>query len=336
MDLDRSVIPANTISGLLDGFDAVGLDTTVMLRHLGVARERFQEPYATVPRVWLAELYELAFLQDPRLDLPARVGRSTPFGAFGLVDYLVGSAETLGSGLIALALSFHLIFSTVRLELDHSNGDAVWFIHNPTAPTDWISDTWSLGILIERQRRFCQEFGARQVYVVTLENAPMSTFSSIYGAPVQSGAKRSGIRLVDGIWNARLRTADPALHLTLKKLAQNVEVKAFQAAPFAYLVRTQLAQAMPEGKFSAGEVADRLGLPLRTFQRRLNEEQISFKDLLDAYRHDLALKMLARPNTTMNEIAYTLGYNEQSSFNRAFKRWTGETPRAWLMKRNTV
>ncbi len=77
-------------------------------------------------------------------------------------------------------------------------------------------------------------------------------------------------------------------------------------------------------------------LPLRTFQRRLSKEQISFKDLLDAYRHALALKMLVRPDTAMTKIAYALGYNEQSSFNRAFKRWTGETPTAWLTKQKLV
>src|SRR6266702_2814283 len=100
---DLFVFPAKTISGLLDGFDAVGLDTNVMLRHLGVAREWFLEPYVIAPHEWFHELYELAFRQDPRLDLPVRVGLNTPFGAFGLVDYMVGSAAIVGGGLTRIA-----------------------------------------------------------------------------------------------------------------------------------------------------------------------------------------------------------------------------------------
>src|SRR5437868_5140582 len=100
---DLYIFPAKTISGLLDGFDAIGLDTGVMLRHLGITREWFLEPYVIAPHGWFRELYEIAFEQDPRPDLPVRVGMNTPLGAFGLIDYLVGSSETVGSGLTAIA-----------------------------------------------------------------------------------------------------------------------------------------------------------------------------------------------------------------------------------------
>ena len=126
------------------------------------------------------------------------------------------------------------------------------------------------------------------------------------------------------------------MHATLKTLAQRVEVKAFETAPLAFAVRSQLADAVSAGQFSAEHIAEQLGLPLRTFQRRLSEEQVSFQDLLDSYRQSQAMKMLAHENVTMAEVAYALGYHEQSSFNRAFKRWTGKTPRAWLAEKNAT
>ncbi|MBI2332973.1 MAG: helix-turn-helix transcriptional regulator [Chloroflexi bacterium] len=148
----------------------------------------------------------------------------------------------------------------------------------------------------------------------------------LFQSPVECGAPRTGMRLSPGLWNARIQTADPALHATLKTLAERVEVKEFETAPLLFAVRAQLPEALRAGQFSAEHIAEQLGLPLRTFQRRLSDEQVSFPDLLDAYRQSQALKMLA----------YALGYNEQSSFNRAFKRWTGKTPRAWLAGKNTV
>jgi AraC-like DNA-binding protein len=90
------------------------------------------------------------------------------------------------------------------------------------------------------------------------------------------------------------------------------------------------------GQFSAEQIAEQLGLPLRTFQRRLSDEQVSFQELLDAYRRSQAMKMLASGNVSMADVAYGLGYDEQSSFNCAFKRWTGKSPRAWLAEKNAT
>ncbi len=76
-------------------------------------------------------------------------------------------------------------------------------------------------------------------------------------------------------------------------------------------------------------MAEQLRLPLRTFQRRLAEERVTWTEVLDSARKDEVVRMLGRGDTAMAEIAYALGYNEQSSFNRAFKRWVGLSPRAW-------
>lgn len=329
---DLYVFPAKTISGLLDGFDAVGLDTNVMLRRLGIAREWFLEPYVIAPNGWFLELYDTAFQQDPRPDLPVRVGMNTPLGAFGLIDYLVGSAESVGSGLTAIAQFHHLIASSVGYKLDHTEGDTITLTHPHPSPSDWINDAWALGVMQARWSRSCETFRFTQVELVGLKDVPTASFEKLFNAPVRTGAEHSQVRLADGLWDTKLGRADPALHATLQSLAQSVQVKAYQTAPFAYLVRTRLAQALPEGKFSAQQIAHQMGMPLRTFQRRLGDEQVVFQTLLDDYRHELAVKLLLRPELTMSDVAHALGYNEQSSFNRAFRRWTGLAPGTWLQQ----
>ena len=91
-----------------------------------------------------------------------------------------------------------------------------------------------------------------------------------------------------------------------------------------------LLHALRTRQYSVEDLAADLRVPLRTLQRRLADEQITFTELLDAGRKDQALRMLGLKHVSMADIAYGLGYNEQSSFNRAFKRWTGKTPRAWM------
>ncbi len=75
-----------------------------------------------------------------------------------------------------------------------------------------------------------------------------------------------------------------------------------------------------------GAVARKLGLSVRTLQRRLKFCGIDFEDLLDQTRRDEALRLLAESGHTMTEIAYSVGYSDPAHFTRAFKRWTGTAP----------
>ncbi|GAA0613188.1 AraC family transcriptional regulator [Kutzneria viridogrisea] len=91
-------------------------------------------------------------------------------------------------------------------------------------------------------------------------------------------------------------------------------------------VRAALLELLPAGQCSASAVAQRLALSRRTLQRRLAEEQTSFQAVLARTRHALARHYLERPEITITEIALLLGYDEPSSFYRAFHQWSGTTP----------
>jgi AraC-like DNA-binding protein len=76
-------------------------------------------------------------------------------------------------------------------------------------------------------------------------------------------------------------------------------------------------------------VAKRLKISPRTLQRRLNDWGVTFEELIDEYRRDRAFRLLMRDDHSVLEIAYSLGYSAPAHFSRAFKRWTGVTPRAY-------
>jgi AraC-like DNA-binding protein len=74
-------------------------------------------------------------------------------------------------------------------------------------------------------------------------------------------------------------------------------------------------------------VSKRLGLSARTLQRKLNEEGTSHQELLDELRRDLSRNYLLEPNMSVAEAAFLLGFSDPSAFHRAFRRWTGMTPK---------
>jgi AraC-like DNA-binding protein len=91
-------------------------------------------------------------------------------------------------------------------------------------------------------------------------------------------------------------------------------------------VREAIGAGLRGGDPGLSSVARQLGLSPRTLQRRLSEHHAIFNEMLDTMRFGAAKSYLAQGNIAATEIAYLLGFAEQSSFNRAFRRWAGQTP----------
>lgn len=75
-------------------------------------------------------------------------------------------------------------------------------------------------------------------------------------------------------------------------------------------------------------IAARMGMSRPTLYRRLKAEGTTFEQVLDELRHRLALHYLSGGKVSVNEAAYLVGFSEPAAFSRAFKRWTGHSPRA--------
>lgn len=94
-------------------------------------------------------------------------------------------------------------------------------------------------------------------------------------------------------------------------------------------IKSLLRGKLPEGYPSLEQVADDLNLPIWTVQRRLADEGLSYKDLVEETRRELAMLYLEQRHVQLSELAFMLGYSELSAFSRAFRRWTGMSPKAW-------
>ena len=88
------------------------------------------------------------------------------------------------------------------------------------------------------------------------------------------------------------------------------------------VILDQLAGGTPQ----LATVASLFNITERQLQRKLKQQGTTFGELLDQVRLDLALRYLQDPRMTMVDIALSLGFNDQSNFVKAFKRWRGETP----------
>ncbi len=97
-------------------------------------------------------------------------------------------------------------------------------------------------------------------------------------------------------------------------------------------VRDVIARQLADGRPGIGAVAPALHMSVRTLQRRLAEAGWTYKRLLDDVRFAEARSAMARPDEPLKAVAIDLGFVEQASFTRAFRRWTGLTPREYRQR----
>ena len=88
----------------------------------------------------------------------------------------------------------------------------------------------------------------------------------------------------------------------------------------------RIQEMMPEEPPTLESIAETLHLSPRTLRRRLHSENVSFRELLDAVRKEMAHSLVSDKHLLMEEIAYLLGYHEYASFFKAFKKWFGLSP----------
>jgi len=93
-------------------------------------------------------------------------------------------------------------------------------------------------------------------------------------------------------------------------------------------VESLLLPVLHEGDIGMDAIAEQMALSRQTLFRRLKVEGTTFEKILDALRHRLALDYLGARKVSVNETAYLVGFSDPAAFSRAFKRWTGLSPRA--------
>ena len=98
-------------------------------------------------------------------------------------------------------------------------------------------------------------------------------------------------------------------------------------------VRSVLRRSIRTGHARADQVAATFSMHARTLNRRLNEFGISFRELADEGRFEIAQQMLQSSAMDVAQIAAMLDYADASAFTRAFRRWSGTTPARWRAKR---
>lgn len=324
-------IAATSTVAMVRTASARGVDVADLLRSAGLTLEALEDPDArleapTVLALWNALRERTG---DPALQLAAP--STLPWGAYRIIDYLVAASTTVGDGVRRFAQYFGLIADSLVLELGEGpDQHSVTLSTVDGGPVPPVYVDYVFAALVSRIRmRICPTIRLRSVEMRRPAPAVIAPYHEVFRTTVRFGAGVDRLTFGTADWSEPTQNGDAALAELLEAHARVLAQRTPRAAiGFTDDVRRAIVATLTKGG-TAQQVARALNVSVRSLQRKLVEHDTTFRELSEAVRGELASGYLTNPRVSISEVAVLLGFSEQSAFNRAFRRWTGETPGRW-------
>jgi AraC-like DNA-binding protein len=318
------------LRGLVAELQQRGIAREVALERLGITQQRLYETLG-MTEVEFGEPVAAAvrWLGDRGLGLA--IGARAPEHMLQLLGYLVFSAATLREACAQLSAYSGLVATQLEFRLQEQDDEAELRMEFQAAP------------LSRAGRRFASEFAmafAARIHAELSNRAALTAACFTHSAPphaqryaevfqgrVVFDAPHTCLRFPRGALDARSPRSDPSVFATLENVADKMLEQSLVDVSLERRVRAVLRQGTNVVHVDLGCLAAGLELSRRGLRRRLQKEGTSLSKIIAEERCRAARRALgSRDRLAIKQAADRLGYAETSTFHRAFKRWTGETP----------
>jgi AraC-like DNA-binding protein len=310
--------------------ERMDLDPSRLLKRAGLPvtphkRERQFLTTAQFFQLWTA-LAELG--NDPALWL--RFVNATAAGEHQPLFVAACYSATYGEGLARIAY-FKRFCTPEQFHIEIGSSEVSiwteWFY--ATAPEPTLSVDVSFAFLLALGRRGTGRDLAPIRIELTREGPESQAMRDHFRCPVHYGAKRNTLVLHARDLALPFPAHNPELIAILTPALTNALGNYHPTTPIAEQVQAALRPALAIGRSDLTAVASNLGVSERTLQRRMTDDGVTFRSLVTAVRRDMAGTLLSNSSTTIGGVAAALGFQNVSSFYRAFKEWEGMTPQQW-------
>ena len=305
-----------------------GVDADQIFTRAGIESFSSRDPDVRIPTQKMFKLWSLAIeaTEDPCFGL--RVAQQFQPAVLQGLGFSWLASDTLLDALNRLVRYSRFINNAAELHLEEKTDTTDLVVIMPDNLPNYVPAGVDLGMAMFL--RMCQITAGRSLLPVHLslkrpEPSCTAVFYEMFGPSIEYDAADNRLCFDTELVNMPLRTANPNLARINDQTVIDYLAR-FDRASIAMQVRSRIIEQLPDGIPRQEHIAGSLNLSLRSLQRRLREEETSFKDLLENTRQTLARQYLRESHRSIGEITYLLGFSESSNFTRAFKRWTGMTP----------
>lgn len=327
--MPKEQIQARALLGFADLVASHGANPERLLADIGIPNEALSNPDLPVPLDQLAALYQHAADVLALPDFGLRLAAVQDASLYGPLAQLALNAASVGDALQGIAR--HFAYHTPGAEIEMGPAADPAFVQvqyrlrlsDQVPPRQIIEQSYAMAAKLWRM---VAPTGSAPIRIHLRHPAalPSSTYQQAYGCPILFEQP------LDAIWLPVAALAAPIDHADshLRDVAEHYVASILKRLPLdlGKQVETLITQQLPFGGATLANIAEQLRLHKRTLQRRLAEHGIVFADLLDDVRKGLAQQLLHDPAVPLARVSGLLGYNEQSSFIRACRRWFAAVP----------
>lgn len=328
-------VSAGLARGLADFAVARGASMSRLLEAAGIAAAKLDDPDERLPLDAYNRLLRAAQTDTRDAALALHYAEATTLAEVSILGMIGDASRDMGEALVQLN-------RYVRLVVDVDLGPGERFRHEAMDGGLWLidarADPDSFPELTEsvfaRIAVWTRSFGAGafalEARVSHAEPAYAAEYRRVLGCPVAFGQCLNALRF-DPAWLSRPVARQPRYAFAaLTKHADALLAELASAATLRGRVESHVLPLLHTGGIGMEATAVALGLSRASLFRRLREEGVRYEEIVDALRRRLALDFLGGRKVSVNETAYLTGFSDPAAFSRAFKRWTGKSPRDWV------
>jgi AraC-like DNA-binding protein len=307
-----------------------GIGTDGLLSKAELSRGQLMQDPGGVSVASQHRFLELAAAKadDPLLGL--HVAAEMDLRGIGLLYYLAASCTTVAEALEYLGRYAATMTEEVRLEISRQQDETILTFQRPPAFDELPRQHAELiALAFNRVLRKLtnRDFVPLRMSFAHTRNSGLKEVHCILRCPVEFAQATDSWVLPRGVMGLPILSGDSRLLSILEAHADHLLTERPAIGGLQGMVENQLVGALASGRVQAADIAHQLGMSVRSLRRQLAEEGTSFGDILDRMRRRLALRYLEDERVSIQQTAWLLGYSEIAAFSRAFKRWTGTSPR---------
>ena len=310
---------------------SLNVDIDAFLHSLGLDPVAVKSPNSYLPvETYLLIQDEAAhYTNDPYLGL--HMGEFAEAGSWSILGYLMMNCKTLGEAMEKSGRYSRVIGNLIeaRAELHFNKIKIIFFTppHAPKMSRHCYKSTISSSVHMMRTLTGVK-IDPREVTFTDPPPKSAIEFERIFNCPVMFGQKHNSFTIDMDAVNTPILMANPGLLAYFEKYAQDFLADLDRQNEHTRAVTKIILSRLDDENLSIDKVAREMSISVRTLQKRLEGEGVVFSDLLKGVREKLAKKYL-HENYTIEQITYLLGFSEPSVFRKAFKKWSGVTPKVY-------
>ena len=327
--LSKGTISIALVHEALSAAYAKGYNTQEILSKAGIPAELLLSSKARVSVSSYAQLWiELAnTMNDEFFGMDSHPMRR---GSYQLLAKLVSHAETLEKALYDILKFFNFVLDDIRGELVRNQDKAYLVIHDREQPKRMFTYATFLMLV---HGLMCwlvdQRISLNTLSVRCNKPADIQDYLVRFCEDIQFNTELNQVEFDAHYLDIKIKKDKKMLHDFLQQTPQNLLVRFKNENALSLLIRRHLLQLHPAHWPELKDVAQQLNISEATVQRRLKHEGVSYQQLKNEIRCDIAIERLSKTNDSIPDISEDLSFHDPSAFHRAFKKWTGVSPGAY-------